>query len=61
LFEIIVVEYKGFFTTSHLGFGDLECDREVGGDGKEILLLEWPINLNSLTIHSYALLLVPKY
>lgn len=43
---------KGFFTTSCLGFGDLECDREVGGDGEGVLLLEWHVDLNLLAIHS---------
>ena len=56
----MVVDYKGFFTTSRLGLGDLECDREVGGDGEVVLLLEWPINLYLPSIHSQVLLLAPK-
>ena len=49
-----------FFITSYLRLGDLECDREVGGDGEGVLLLEWPINLDLLSIQNQALLLAPK-
>ena len=48
------------FTTSHIGLGDLECDREVGGDGEGVLLLEWLSDLYLLAIHSQVLLLAPK-
>ena len=51
-FGISVVDTKDFFTTSRLGFWDLECDREVGVDGEGVLLLEWFIDLYFLTIHS---------
>jgi len=50
-----------FFAISHLGLGDLECFPEVGGDGEGVLLLEWPIDLDLLAIHSQALLLAPNY
>jgi len=49
---ITIVDPKDFFRTSHLGFEDLECDREVGGDSEEVLLLEWLIDLDLLSIHS---------
>ena len=49
-----------FFSTYFLGIGDLECEGEVGGDGEGILLLEWPVDLDLLAIHSQALLLAPK-
>jgi len=49
-----------FYATSHLGSGDLECNREVGGDGEGVLLLEWPVSLDLLAIHRKALLLAPK-
>ena len=40
------------FTTSRLGLEELECDREVGGDGEGFLLLEWLTDLDFLSIHS---------
>ena len=46
------MDSKGFFTTAHLGFRDLECDQEVEGEGEGVLLLEWPFGLNLLAIHS---------
>ena len=46
------MDSKDLFTTSHLGFGDLECDREVGGDGERVLLLEWITDLDFLAIHN---------
>lgn len=54
------MDCKYFFTNSRLGFGDLECDREVRGDGEGILLLEWLSDLDFLSIHSHALLRAPK-
>lgn len=50
-FGILVVDSKCFFTTSRLGFRDLEYDHEVGGEGEGVLLLEWPVCLNLLAIH----------
>lgn len=49
-----------FFETSHLESGDLEFFREVGGVGEGLLLLEWLVDLDLLSIHTQALLLVPK-
>jgi len=46
------VDYKDFFTTSCFGFGDLECDQEVGADGEGVLLLKWLFDLDFLAIHS---------
>ena len=46
------MDSKDFFTTSRLGFGNLECDQEVGGGGEGDLLLEWLTNLDFLGIHS---------
>lgn len=42
------------------GFGDLECDLEVGGDFEGVWLFEWPFNLivDLLTIHSLKALLL---
>lgn len=54
-----LVDCKYFFKTSHLGFGDLECDQEVGGDREGVLLLEWISYLDLLSIHSQALLPAP--
>lgn len=51
-FGIIVVDSKDLFTTSCLGFGDLKCDQEVGGDGEGVSLLEWLTDLDLLAIHS---------
>ena len=41
-----------FFSTFLLGIADLECEREVRGDGVGFLLLEWPVDLDLLSIHS---------
>jgi len=46
------VDYKTLFTTSRLGFGDLECKREAGGDGEGVLLLEWLSDLDFLSFHN---------
>jgi len=46
------MDYKSFFTTSCLGFGDLEFNREVRGDGEGVLLLEWLFDLNFLSFHN---------
>ena len=40
------------FSTSRLGFKDLECDGEVGGDVEGDLLLEWYLDFDLLAIHS---------
>ena len=39
-------------STSHLGSEDLEDFLEVAGEGEGVLLLEWPVNLDLLAIHS---------
>ena len=48
------MDCKDFFTISCLGFGDLECDREVGGDSEVVLLLQWLYDLYLLSIHSLS-------
>jgi len=52
VFRILAVGVVLFILTSRLGIGDLECEGEVGGDGEGVLLLEWPVDLDLLTIHS---------
>ena len=47
-----------FFSTSGSEIEDLECEREVEGDGEGVLLLEWREDVDLLSIHSQALLLV---
>lgn len=47
-FSVVVV----VFSTSCLETGDSECKGEVEGDVEGDLLLEWVLDLNSLTIHS---------
>jgi len=59
-FGILTVGFLIFFANSCLGLGDLECFREVGGDGEGFLLLEWLVDLDLLAIHSQALFLAPK-
>ena len=39
---------------------DLECEREVEGDGEGFLLLEWREDVDLIAIHSQALLIVPN-
>lgn len=39
---------------------DLECEREVEGDGEGVLLLEWCEDVYLLSIHSQNLLLAPN-
>jgi len=54
LFRILAMGSVFFFSTSRLGIGDLECEREVGGDGEGVLLLEWLVDLDLLSIHSHG-------
>jgi len=52
VFKISTVDVVFSFSTSHLEKGGLECKGEVGGDCEGLLLLEWPIYFDLLTIHS---------
>ena len=49
-----------FFFSFGSKIEDLECEREVEGDGEGVLLLEWCEDVDLLAIHSQALLLVPN-
>ena len=40
------------FSTSRLGFKDLECDGEVRGDAEGDLLSEWYLDMDLLAIRS---------
>ena len=52
MFKFSAVGVLFSFSTSGLKIGELECEGEIGGDGEGVLLLEWPIDLDFLAIHS---------